>query len=519
MAPGVEKIMVIYTQKQIKAAEKLAVDGGMTFLQLMEQAGSACSKIIQRRLRKLPDGVRIVVVCGKGKNGGDGFVIARKLIEVGWNLQVVLAFGRPMEQDSVEMLQKLSSLSVRVIDAIFEEETAGSAIINADMLIDAVFGIGYAARQSQETESLFRLINSTHGFIVSVDVPSGIESDTAKVSGSCVVADMTIAISAFKPCHVLYPAKIYCGEVSAAKIGTEDTFYQQAEFDAYTYTDDEVRKLFPQRNPISNKGDFGRVLSINGSMKYAGAAYFAAMGAVRSGAGLVVAAFPRCAYPAIGSKLTDTPLLPLPCNELGMLAVGAVPELLKQIEECNAVILGCGLGQSADTREIVETVLINAKCPVILDADGINLICGNIDILKKAHAPLVLTPHPGEMARLCGKSIEEVQANRVATAVNFAENYNVTLVLKGANTVVARPGSKQVFINVTGNSGMAKGGSGDLLAGIMAGFAAQRVEDFAATAVYVHGKCGDAAAKRLSQRGMTPDDCLRELAKVLSHFE
>ena len=243
------------------------------------------------------------------------------------------------------------------------------------------------------------------------------------------------------------------------------------------------------------------------------------MGAVRSGVGLVFAALPDCAYPALGAKLTETPLLPLPSTTQGTFADAAVPTLLEELKKCDAVILGCGLGQGGGVTSVTESVVRNADCPIILDADGINAVSQNINILKEAHAPLILTPHPGEMARMTGLSVPEIMADRFKIAKAFAEFYGVILVLKGANTIVAENGCEHIFINSSGNAGMAKGGSGDLLAGIIAGLAAQGIKSFVRAAVYIHGLCGDKAASKLSQAGMTPSDCLEILPEVLSEFE
>lgn len=511
--------MRIYTSQQMRNAERLAVEGGISYTRLMENAGSACARAVREIIRQQERDCRTVIVCGKGNNGGDGFVIARKLFESGCSPAVILALGRPSTEDAQTMLSMLSGLPVKVTDYILEQDTAESLIAGADVLVDAVFGIGFSASNDEGLARLFSVMSSCGGVKIAVDVPSGIESDCRNEPSVCFCADITIAVSALKPCHVLQPFARFCGKTRVVQIGVEDTFYSDAPYYAYTLNDNEAAGLFPSRNPVTNKGDYGRVLSICGCKRYVGAAFLAAMGAVRSGAGLVFAAFPDCAYPALGSKLTESPLLPLPSNTLGTLSAAAIPPLLEEIKKSDVIILGCGMGQGGDVTAVVEAVLRNADCPIILDADGINAVSRNINILKEAHAPLVLTPHPGEMARMTGLTVAEIMADRIKVARAFADYYGVTLVLKGANTVVAKSGCENVFINTTGNPGMAKGGSGDLLSGIIAGFAAQGVRDFAAAAVYLHGLCGDKAAEKLSQRGLTPSDCLYVLPEVLSKFE
>lgn len=506
--------MKIYTEKQMRAAEKTAADAGMAYLRLMENAGSACYTEMKKRVGT---DRKVVVLCGKGKNGGDGFVIARKLCEYGYSVAVLLVFGAPKDEDAAFMFSKLSGTDVKVFD-LTRNDAPKRLIPEADVLVDAVFGIGFKGVANDALASLFHLVNESKCTVFSVDLPSGVECDSGAVAGACICADYTLAISGGKLCHVLEPAASMCGKVVLTRIGVEEQYYKNAPYYAYTFSEKEIAAAFPKRAQVSNKGDFGKVLCICGSRNYAGAAVLAVEGALRSGAGLVYAAFPDAAYAAVGAKLTESPLLPMPSDSEGRFAVSAIAPVLEAMQGMQAVVLGCGLGQSAGTQALVQAVLENAQCPVILDADGINLIADHIDCIRKASCRLYLTPHPGEMSRLLHCSIAEVQADRVCTASAFAAKNGVTLVLKGANTVVAGQNGR-VYINTTGNSGLAKGGSGDFLAGLLGGFVAQGVQFPADTAVYIHGLCADRVAERTSMRGMLPSDCIAELPKVLSQFE
>jgi len=281
---------------------------------------------------------------------------------------------------------------------------------------------------------------------------------------------------------------------------------------------EKIKSMLPARGPDGNKGDFGHVLSVCGCERYQGAAALAALGAVHCGAGLVTAAFPRAIYAPLASTLTVTPLLPLPGNRQGTLHVSALPALREAMAGKSAVALGCGLGLNADTREIVHTLLGEIACPLVLDADGINAVVSHTDGLKATH---VLTPHPGEMARLTGLSIAEIQSDREGLARRFAEETGCVLVLKGAQTVVAATGREAFTSPLAPNSGMAKGGSGDVLAGMLASLLAQGMAPFEAAvcAVLLHGLAGLRAAQRYSARGMTALDCLEELKGMLSLFE
>ena len=507
--------MKIFTEKQMRNAEAAAAQAGMSFLRLMENAGSACAAEIRLRTDKTQ---KTVILCGKGKNGGDGFVIARKLADEGYSVAVLLVHGQPKDEDAAYMLTKLAGTGVGIFD-LTQNEAPRRLIAEADLLVDAVFGIGFRGAADDALSDLFRLANGAKGKIYAVDLPSGLACDSGETAGETIRADYTLAISAGKPCHILLPAAERCGTVVPVRIGVEEEHYKKMPYYAYTFSHKEVRAAFPPRSAVSNKGDFGKVLSICGSRGFAGAAVLAASGALRSGAGLVYAAFPQSAYPAIGAKLTETVLLPMPDDSEGRFASASIPYIADAMQGKQAIVLGCGLGQSAGTRELVEYVLENASCPVVLDADGINLCSSDISILRKAKAKLVLTPHPGEMARLMGVSVADVQRDRVKAASSAASALGVTLVLKGANTVVAGSKGGAVYINTTGNAGMAKGGSGDFLAGLLAGLIAQGVHFPAETAVYLHGMCGDRTAQKLSMRGMLPTDCIRELPLVLSEFE
>lgn len=304
------------------------------------------------------------------------------------------------------------------------------------------------------------------------------------------------------------------------RIGIPEGCYEDEDGMLFSIEEDAVRKCFTPRDPISNKGDYGHLLSVCGSRRMPGAAVLAAKGAVAMGAGLVTAAFPEGAYAAVASKLTEPLLLPLHENREGTFAQAALPELRAALSKASAVLIGCGLGVNEDTVFLVERLLEEASCPVILDADGINIAAAHIDMLKNRKAPLLLTPHPGEMARLCGCTAAEIQADRTGAARRFAREYGVTLVLKGANTVIAGENAASLFVNRTGNPGMAQGGSGDLLAGMLASLAAQGMEPLraAAAAVYLHGLAGDVAAKHYSMCGMTPSLMAEELAVLLKRF-
>ncbi len=514
--------MRLLSAAEMKQVEQHTAKYGLSYQRMMENAGAACARNIRNIVeRESQQRKTVTVVCGRGNNGGDGFVIARKLSENGYNVSIVLASGYPSSAESVYMYKMVVDLALPTVWYDADKFKAIQLVKSADIIVDAVFGFGFYGLLTSEIADLFNEISSAQGLKFAVDVPSGVYCDSGLCAENCVKADYTIAISTLKPAHVVHPAADCCGDIIVANIGIPEESYSVINSSIYTYSFNEVKSLFKKRKVDGNKGDFGRVLCICGSKNMVGAAVLSVSGALRSGAGLVTAAFPECAYAPIASKLTESLLLPLPCNMHGTLAHSGIDALLEAAAKADAILIGCGLGVNGDTKEIVSTVISCAQCPVIVDADGLNVIAGDIDIITKASVPLVLTPHPGEMSRLTGLSVEAIQSDRANIARAFAHEHDLTLVLKGANTVVANGNSNAVYINSTGNSGLSKGGSGDLLAGIVAGFIAQGMPIPVAcnAAVYVHGYLGETVSEELSVRGMLPSDMVNSLASTLGAFE
>lgn len=509
--------MRIVTAQQMRAAERAAVEQGGSFLQLMERAGTACAQAMIARYSIVQgSGARVAVVCGKGKNGGDGFVVARTLCAYGCDVTVIRTVAQT-QGDEGEMLARLENLPLRVVPGWEAETEAIDLLKRQDYIVDALFGTGLRGALDEKTTFWVQAINASQAPCISIDIPSGIVCDTGEVPGACVHADYTLAIAAQKPAHILQPAAGFCGIVQTVSIGINEACYAERDADGlYTYDMQEIAKLFPQRDACAHKGNFGRALLICGSRNMQGAAVLAAKGAVQVGTGIVVAAFPDAAYPAIAAKLTEPLLLPLPANRQGTFSIAALPELLQQAQRADVVLLGCGLGYNGDTCTLVTRFLAEYEGTVVLDADGINAIADNIHILHRTKANIILTPHPGEMARLTGKPVGTSLEARLAVARDFVRQYALALVLKGANTLVATAETTQVYCNATGNAGMATGGSGDLLAGMLAGLLAQGmpVPQACCSAVYLHGKAGDLAAQRVSQYALTPSVCIDCLPSI-----
>lgn len=510
--------MKVYSCSQMKKIEENANKCGMSYIEMMESAGKACYEKLRKNVIK-DKMVSVCILCGTGKNGGDGFVIARYLHKNGISVSVVLTDGQPKAEEAAEMLTKAKG--VAVYDVRKDSDTAIDSLIHCDIIVDCVFGIGFHGEIQGLTAELVKNINLMKKCVVSVDIPSGLEGDSGKVNGEAIKADYTFAISCLKPVHIMKPAADYCGKVITVDIGFGNDCYSDGISAEFSTADDAfVKSRLIKRNAESNKGTYGKLLCVCGSRNMQGAAVLCTNAAVKSGAGLVISAFPDKAYSAIAPKVTEALMLPLKDDKNGYISFDAESQVLKVLKNCTAAVTGCGMGNIEATRRIVSCIIRQAACPVVIDADGINSISANINILKSAKAPVILTPHPGEMSRLTGKSVEEIQNNRTECAAEFAKNFGVTLVLKGNNTVIALPDGT-IYINPTGNAGMAKGGSGDVLAGIIGSFLAQGMsaEDAAVCGAYIHGLSGDETAKKFSMTGMTPTMIINHLPKLFSKFE
>jgi len=505
--------MRIVTCAQMREMESIALDSGISALRLMENAGSAAARCIRETLPVA--GKRCTVICGHGNNGGDGFVVARRLLESNAQVTVLMACGSPGTTESADMFERLSSLRPVIIDAS-QTQRSIIAIKSSDIIVDAVFGTGFreAVIEPRLTD-LFEAINNSGAEIFSLDMPSGANADTGEISGACIKACCTVTFGAPKTGQFVFPAATFCGRIATVGIGLPESSFTLHNLSVELPDKDLIAGMLPKRAIDSNKGNYGNVLCLCGSLGMAGAAYLAAMGALRCGAGIVTLGVPQSVYLPIASKLNECLVYPLAATPAGSFAYSNLEAIQEMAKKTSVMLLGCGLSLNEETKSLVRDIVGSLSCPIILDADGINAFEGHIDLLRTSKAELILTPHPGEMSRLCGKPIAEIQRNRLDTAREFAKEYGVTLVLKGANTVVAAKDGR-AFINPTGNPGMAKGGSGDILAGMTAALTAQGIEPVKAAccAVFIHGLAGDLCAEKLSQYGMLPSDMLMEIPQI-----
>ncbi len=500
--------MRVLTSRQIRKVEQLCFERYSTEAELMLKAGSACYEAIIGKYEV--KGKAVKVLCGNGKNAGDGFVIARLLYCFGADAEIVICDKTPELDEPLMYFEQARKSGVPV--SRFTSES-----VKCDFIVDTMFGIGFHGEPRAPFDKIFEAVSASSATVISVDTPSGTDSTTGAVCKNCVNADFTIAISTLKFAHILPPSNAYCGETVTVNIGIPDDCYTEEYVN--TIEKEDIKALFKKRDKNANKGSFGHQLNICGSYRMFGAAVIATKAALRSGAGLVKLTIPSSAYPLAASHLTQPIFNPVYETEEGTFSSSAIAGVLKDLPWADSIVIGCGIGNNNDTAKVTEEVIKNAECPVILDADGINSLNQRISIIRDIKAPIVLTPHPGEMARLISRQVAEIQADRINTAKAFAKENKIILVLKGANTVVTDGYS--VFVNTTGNPGMAMGGSGDMLSGMLGAFAAQGMKplDAAKAAVYIHGLCGDLCARSLSERGMLVSDMTDRLGALMSEFE
>lgn len=500
--------MLILTADEIRTVEANCFKYYSTEAELMLKAGTACADSIIEKYGNDLVNKSVSVFCGNGKNAGDGFVIARLLYSYGANAKIVLCDKIPEIAEPLKYYNEAVSSGVPIEQFDFDSA-------KADYIVDCIFGIGFHGEARSPFDKIFEFVNCSSATVISVDTPSGTNATDGTACKNAVKADFTIAISTLKYCHVLPPSNALCGDIKTVDIGVPKACYSSAY--AQTITQNKIKNIIPPLDFNANKGSNGHLLCLCGSYKMPGAAVICCKSAIRSGAGLVKLTIPKSAYPIVASHLVQPIFNPVEETN-GMYSASVLDEILNDLQWASAIVLGCGMGVNDDTKKVTEFVLKNSKVPIILDADGINCIIGCINILKDIKVPVVLTPHPGEMSRLVSKSVEEVQSNRIGIAKSFAKEYGVTVVLKGANTVVTD--GETVFVNTNGNPAMAMGGTGDMLSGIISSFVAQGINvfDAAKAGVFIHGQSGDEAAKAISQRGITVFDMIDRLGALMSEY-
>src|SRR5437899_2144948 len=501
--------MRVLNAAQMREADRRATgDIGIPSLVLMENAGRQAVAAIEAMYSDIHER-QVAVLCGRGNNGGDGFVIARTLAQRGVDVSVFLiGLVSEVRGDARTNLEILGRLGLTVVEVADSQawELHFSEIGDCNLIVDAIFGTGLNAPVSGLMETVVADVNASGVPVVAIDLPSGLSADSHEPIGDSIDAAMTVTLAAPKLSLVLPPAETRAGDIVIADIGIPTEVLDALDGPRVELlTRASMRELVAPRTPDSHKGDYGRILIVAGSRGRTGAAHLSAVGALRSGAGLVTIATPACCQPVVAAMAAE-----YMTEALEETADGLHPDGVERVLDMarDVIALGPGLGQRPRTREFIHTLVDRAATPLVVDADGLNAFSDDPDTLVgREGRDVIITPHPGEMARLVGMSTTEVQASRLEIARNFAVGHHVYVVLKGHRTIIATPDEK-VFINPTGNPGMATGGTGDVLTGMIAAWLAQLLDAEAACnlAVYLHGMAGDLADADEGEVAMTSAD-------------
>ncbi len=503
--------------------ERAMTEFAMKGLQLMENAGRAVAEVVLGELgRKKAAPARVAIICGKGNNGGDGFVCARHLANAGVEVSLfVMAPPGAYRGDSRVNLRtwlKMGGKAV-LIRSRADLEKNSSALQHAHVVVDALLGTGITGGARGLYAEVIEHLNGLWGTVIAVDVPSGLDATTGAAGGPVVRADVTVTMALPKTGFFLPPGASFVGRLEVGDIGMPAALLTDESLRQSLITEDLVRPLVRPRPAGAHKGTFGHVAVLGGSLGKTGAPCMAALGAMRAGAGLVTMGLPAGLRAVMELKALEVMTWPLEDNGGGLMTGAALAGVLGLLEGKSALVAGPGLGVSAGAEEVMRGVVGKAGLPMVIDADGLNNISKDLGIIKEsASSEVVLTPHPGEAARLLGVATKDIQADRMGSASRISEATGAVVVLKGANTIVAAPGG-EMFINTTGGPALASAGTGDVLAGVIGGLLAQGMSalEAAITAVYVHGLAADNLSHALGgQRGLLSTDLLGEIPRVLN---
>lgn len=520
--------MRILSAEAMREVDRRAIEEiGIPSLVLMENAARGLADVVDEadELLELEAPVgSVAIFCGPGNNGGDGLALARHLDGRGYELAVFLVLGEKELSGDAAVQQEICEQAGIELFPLDPDGDLGPALAvarEADLMVDALFGTGLGRPLEGGYADLVEALNELPVPRLAVDLPSGLNGSRHDVFGPAVEADVTVTFAALKPATVLPPAAERVGEVVVTDLGIPPWLVDEAEEEAGILQLMEPRELaseLPPRRPESHKGDFGHGVLVAGSPGKAGAAILAARGAVRAGIGLLTAAVPEPLWAAVDGASLESMTLPLPASAEGTFGSAAADRVLAFLEDKDALAVGPGLGQGEETGEAVRRLVLEAEVPLVLDADGLNAFAGRAGELEERRAPTVLTPHPGELGRLLGTSSQEVQEDRVAAVRRGAAETGAVVVLKGHQTLVATP-EGDVHLCPVGNPGMASGGTGDVLTGVLLGLLA-RLDDLPAAClgVYLHGLAGDLALEARGEESLAAGDLLDHLGDAFAYL-
>lgn len=492
-----------------RTIEEIGLPGAV----LMENAGRGAAEVIMARCAASFPGP-VAIFCGRGNNGGDGFVVARHLREAGWRVEVLLlAEAAVLSGDAALMLQCCTASGGRVTEVADPRHLARLVAEKSfSLCVDAIFGTGLGREPQGLAGAAVDWLNQQGAPVVALDLPTGVDADSGRVTGRAVKATLTVTFACPKVGLYSYPGAGCAGDVVCVPIGIPHALAATAPGEVFLVDAGVARTLLPRRPIDGHKGTFGHLLVVAGALGKSGAAVLTASAGLRGGAGLVTLGCPGAVQAAVAAQVPEVMTAAL-AEECGALCAAAAPAVAALSSGKQALAVGPGLGTGDDTGNLVRQLLAESALPTVIDADALNHLVGNLQVLvARAGCATILTPHPGEMARLCGLDTTAVQADRIGVARDFACAQRVVLVLKGARTVIALPDGR-VFINASGNAGMASGGMGDVLTGLIGALLAQGLPagDAAILAVYLHGLAGDRLCARCGSAGLLAGDLLAEL--------
>ncbi|NLK20651.1 MAG: NAD(P)H-hydrate dehydratase [Epulopiscium sp.] len=514
--------MKVCSGKEMEVIDDITINKiGIPGIVLMENASICILNEIKKDLRGITN-PKVSIICGQGNNGGDGLGAARHLFNRDIDVTIIFIGDYLLLKGDARMnfdIARTLQIPMEILkEGVFIDDEIANLIQKSDIIVDAIFGTGLSKKIKGVFSDLIDLINFYGKHIISVDIPSGVDSKTGAILGNAVKANKTITLALPKSGLYLYPGTECVGELVIGDIGIPKIVIDEIELKMNVLKNEEIKSLIPKRPPRSNKGTYGRVQVIAGSKGMTGAAALSCKGAFRIGAGVVNLAVPESINYVLEEKLTEAITTPLP-EDSGKICEKSFDTIKSQLEKATVIAVGPGMGQTLEIVKFMEKLITNTTVPLVVDADGINAIAKNINMLKNLRVPVVLTPHPGEMGRLTGKSIEEILSEPIEIVREFCHRWNIILVLKDARTIIGHPDG-EIYINTTGNSGMAVAGSGDVLTGIISGLIAQGMNPYKAAVLgtFLHGKAGDLVANELGLHGMLAGDICNCIPKAIKLY-
>jgi len=514
--------MKLVTAEEMRRIDKKAIEEiGIPSIVLMENAGLKVTEIIKNKYAPLT-GKSVYIFSGPGNNGGDGMVVARQLFNQKVKVKIfLLAEKEKIKGDAATNLSiaERIGISIKNITSSADLELLKQELKKADIVVDALLGTGTKGAPRGLMKDVIALINKYSKNIVAVDIPTGVDANRGQAEGEAIKAKYTVTFVYPKRGLYLYPGMDYAGKIEVVNIGIPPSL-EENKINSHLLTLSDIPKNLFFRKLSSHKGNFGHLLVIAGSPGMTGAASLTALSALRAGAGLVTLGISEDLNPILEVKLTEVMTLPLPQTEERIISRQAFEKIKKFSQKCKAIAIGPGLSSRKEIKELVKMIILQLDIPLVLDADGINVLTGELSLLNKYRASLIMTPHPGEMGRLLGISTEEVQKDRIKAAVTLARKTGAIAVLKGARTVIADKKGNS-WINPTGNPGMASGGSGDVLTGIISGLLVQRFSSLEAAkvGVYLHGYAADLAVQKKGKLSLIASDILEAIPEAIRRIK